>query len=81
MTFFAYILKSLKDEIHYYGSTSNLENRLKIHNSGKSKFTKGHRPWKIIYSEKFNTRSEAMMRELFFKSVDGNIWLKEKRII
>ncbi len=81
MPYFAYILLSLKDGIHYYGSSSNLNSRLKAHNSGKSKFTKGHRPWDIIYSEKFETRSEAMKRELFFKSIDGNIWLKKNRII
>ncbi|MCF6270963.1 MAG: GIY-YIG nuclease family protein [Melioribacteraceae bacterium] len=81
MIYFTYILRSLKDGIHYYGSTSNLENRLKIHNSGKSKFTKGHRPWEIIYSEKFETRSDAMKREMFFKSIDGNIWLKKNNII
>ncbi len=81
MIFYAYILLSLKDGIHYYGSTANLDIRLKAHNSGKSKFTKGHRPWKIIYSEEFKTRSEAMQREMFFKSVNGRIWLKDKKVL
>ena len=81
MHFFTYVLHSLKDGIHYYGSTSNLDSRLKVHNSGKSKFTKGHRPWEITYSEEFNTRAEAMQREMFFKSIDGNIWLKKEGII
>ncbi len=81
MHFFTYVLHSLKDDIHYNGSTSNLTGRLKVHNSGKSKFTKGHRPWEIIYSEEFNTRSAAMKREMFFKSIEGNIWLKKEGII
>jgi putative endonuclease len=81
MPYFAYVLHSLKDGIHYYGSSSNLSNRLKAHNSGKSKFTKGHRPWEIIYFEQFETRSDAIKRELFFKSVNGNIWLKKEGII
>ena len=81
MSYFAYVLHSLKDGIHYYGSSANLSDRLKTHNSGKSKFTKGHRPWEIIYSEEFNTRAEAMQREMFFKSIDGNIWLKKEGII
>jgi putative endonuclease len=81
MVYFAYVLLSLKDGIHYYGSSSNLSSRLKSHNAGKSKFTKGHRPWELIYSEEFETRSEAMKRELFFKSIDGSIWLKENGII
>jgi predicted GIY-YIG superfamily endonuclease len=29
----------------------NSEARLKEHNAGKNRFTKGHRPWKIIYTE------------------------------
>ena len=81
MPYYTYILRSLKDGIHYYGSSSNLKSRLKSHNAGKSKFTKGHRPWEIIYFEEFETRSDAMKRELFFKSIDGNIWLKRKDII
>ena len=81
MSYFSYVLYSLKDGIHYYGSTSNLEKRLKVHNSGKSKFTKGHCLWKIIFFEEFASRSEAMKREMFYKSIDGNIWLKGKGII
>jgi len=81
MKYYSYILLSKKDGIHYYGSTSNLEKRLKSHNSGQVKFTKGHRPWKIIYSEIFNSRSEASKRELFYKSIDGYNWLKKENII
>ena len=81
MLFHTYILISQKDGIHYYGSTSNLDSRLKAHNSRNVKFTKGHRPWEIIYTEEFSSRSEAGKRELFFKSIDGCIWLKRKKII
>lgn len=65
MKYFAYILRSLKSNIHYYGSTSNLDGRLSVHNSGKVTFTKPHKPWTIIYFEEFETRSEAMKRERF----------------
>ena len=79
--FYAYILKSLKDGGFYYGSTNDLVGRLKNHNSGKVKYTKGHKPYVLHYKESFNTRREAMAREKFFKSIDGYIWLKSKRII
>ena len=79
--FFAYILKSLKDQSYYYGSTNNLPNRIKIHNSGKVKYTKGHRPYTLHYYEEFRTRKEAFTRERFFKSIDGYKWLKSKGII
>ena len=79
--FYAYILKSLKDGGFYYGSTDDLEERLKIHNSGKVRYTKGHKPYVLHYNESFNTRKEAMAREKYFKSIDGYIWLKSKGII
>ena len=69
--YFAYVLKSLKDNSFYYGSTGNLEKRLHEHNSGKVRYTKGHRPWILHYSEKYDTRTEALKRELFFKSIEG----------
>ncbi len=79
--FYTYVLLSGKSGIHYYGSTENIDDRLNAHNSGKVKFTKAHRPWELIYSECFSSRSEAMKRELFFKSIDGYKWLKAKQII
>ncbi|MGB5927048.1 MAG: GIY-YIG nuclease family protein [Cyclobacteriaceae bacterium] len=55
--FYAYILKSQTTGKYYYGSTKNLDERLKYHNRGKVRSTKGGRPWAIHYSEEFETRS------------------------
>ena len=79
--FIAYILKSEKDNTYYYGSTNDISSRLKYHNSGKVRYTKGHLPYKLHYSESFESRSEAMARERFFKSIDGYNWLKKEKII
>ncbi len=79
--FYTYILKSDKDNTHYYGHTKDLKRRLKEHNSGKVRYTKGHLPYKLIYTEEFCSKSEAVKRELYFKSVEGYKWLKEKKII
>ena len=79
--FFTYILKSEKDNTYYYGSTNNLEDRLKNHNSGKVRYTKGHLPYKLHYFEEFKSRSESMQRERFFKTIEGYNWLKDKGII
>ena len=79
--FYAYILKSLKDQKYYYGHASNLDLRLKQHNYGKVKATKGRRPLIIHYFEAFSTKTEAIKRELFFKSIDGYIFLKQNKII
>ena len=49
------------------GHTNNLKKRLNLHNKGKgAKFTRG-RSWKVIYSEKFLTKREAMSREYYIK--------------
>ncbi|MFA5806161.1 MAG: GIY-YIG nuclease family protein [Melioribacteraceae bacterium] len=45
----SYILKSIQDNSFYYGSTDNLDRRLKEHNHGRGKYTKDHHPWKIHY--------------------------------
>ncbi|HKJ79227.1 MAG TPA: GIY-YIG nuclease family protein [Prolixibacteraceae bacterium] len=81
MSCFAYILKSEYDGTYYYGSSKDLGARLKSHNSGKSRYTKGRRPWKLVYSEKFENRGEAAKREKFFKSIEGYCFLKENTII
>ncbi|MDZ4665157.1 MAG: GIY-YIG nuclease family protein [Bacteroidota bacterium] len=75
---FVYILKSLKTSRYYYGSTNDLTNRLNLHNAGRVKSTKSFKPWILHYSEKFETISLARKRELFFKSIDGYLWLKIK---
>ena len=51
----------------YVGYTNNLKKRLNLHNSGKgAKFTRGI-SWKVVYSEKFSTKKEAMSREYYIK--------------
>ena len=69
MTYFVYLIGNNRREklITYVGYTNNIEKRIKLHNRGKgAKFTKG-RAWKIIYYEKYETKSEAMLRECYIK--------------
>jgi predicted GIY-YIG superfamily endonuclease len=39
------------------------------------KATKASRPWKIIHSEKFKIREEAITRERYLKSGVGREWM------
>jgi len=69
MSFFVYLLanKKYKRITTYVGYTNNLKKRVKLHNEGKgAKFTRG-RKWKIIYYEKFTTKTEAISREYYIK--------------
>ena len=66
--FIVYFLKSLQTNRLYIGYTSNLESRLKYHNSDRSRSTKNGRPWEIVYTEKFTSKTEALQRERFLKN-------------
>jgi len=44
---YIYVLRSLKSKIYYVGMTKDVKTRIKEHNTGKTKFTKGHRPWEL----------------------------------
>jgi putative endonuclease len=81
MPYFVYILKSEVSKNSYVGHTANLEKRLLEHNNGKSMATRNKRPWKLIYHEEFQIRSEAISREKYFKSVTGRLGLKAQGII
>ena len=80
MIFETYVLISQKDSIRYIGSGENATERLRRHNKGDNKFTKGHRPWKLVYREQYPSKSEAMGREKFLKSGQGRKWLDENGI-
>ncbi len=67
---FIYILKC-SDETLYTGYTNNLEKRIEAHNAGKgAKYTRGRRPVKMIYSEKFRSKSKALKREWEIKKME-----------
>jgi len=74
MKYFVYILENAKGR-HYVGITTETHRRLIEHNKGSAKSTRPFGPWKMIYTEKFKTRSEACKREWHLKNSEGR---KEK---
>ena len=74
-----YVLYSEKYDRIYIGETSNLIERFKSHNRlGKKGYTMRFRPWTVILTEFFDTRSEARTREKSLKQGQGRQWIKEK---
>ena len=69
--FTVYIIRSESTGRYYIGFTSNIADRLKHHNSGASKFTKGKGPWILVYSENFKEKGDAWLRERKIKSYRG----------
>jgi len=55
----------------YVGSCLNIKRRFNDHKYGKVRSTKGMRPLKLIYIEKYSFRKQAYDRELFLKSGIG----------
>jgi len=67
MKYTVYILESERSGKYYVGSTSDVDARLERHNQGRSKYTKSGIPWRLIFTERYATRSEAVKRELQIK--------------
>ncbi len=75
---YTYILKC-SDNSFYTGYTTDLENRLKTHNEGLgAKYTRGRLPVQLVYYETFETKSEALKREIAIKKLTKS--QKEKLI-
>jgi putative endonuclease len=74
--YFVYVIRSKERHYTYIGMTSNLERRLKEHNEGKNKTTKPYKPFFLVLSEQFETRTEAREREKYFKSGIGRDYIK-----
>ena len=76
--YYTYVLKSEVADTLYKGYTHNLEKRVGQHNNGLVNFTSKYKPWRLVYFEVFATKTEAILRERFFKSGKGREWLKNK---
>ncbi len=77
MAYFVYAIKSEVDGRIYVGMSEDVERRLSEHNKGKTRSTKGYRPWIKIYQEALPSRADARKREVFLKSGQGKEYLKK----
>ena len=74
---YVYVIKKRNGKI-YIGCTTNLRQRLKMHNSGMNKSTKGH-DWELIYYEAYKSGKDARRRERSLKKSGQAIrWLKDR---
>jgi putative endonuclease len=64
------------DGSFYTGSTNNLAKRFAAHLVGTaSKYTRSHKPIKVIYSQELESRSVALKREAEIKK-----WTRKEKI-
>ena len=79
--FTVYVLFSIRYNKIYIGYTGNLEQRLLSHNElGKKGWTIKYRPWTLIYTENFETKQQALLKEKQLKSGKGREWIKNELI-
>lgn len=66
---YVYILRCADDSL-YTGWCRDLDKRLALHNAGKAaKYTRSHRPCKLVYYEEISDMSEALKREIAIKKL------------
>jgi len=64
-----YVLRCKTGQL-YTGCTTDLERRVREHNSGTgSKFTRSRLPVTVVYTEQLGGRSEALRRERAIKAM------------
>lgn len=82
--YYTYVILT-KDNTLYCGYTDDVEKRYQAHVDGKgAKYTRAHRPLKLIYTACFDTKSEAMKEEYrikHLKKADKIAFLRELNII
>ena len=76
MMYYVYILENDTGG-HYIGSSESIETRLKRHNQNSVRSTKNKGPFKVVYKEAFNTKTEARQRENEFKKYKSIRYLKD----
>ncbi len=69
--YFVYVLQSRKDNGYYIGYTADLDQRLKEHNSRKTRSLRHRLPLDLIYLEEFKSKRDAKARECQIKSWKG----------
>jgi len=68
MTYHVYILLSLSNGSYYIGYTKDLNKRFLQHNKAKTGYSAKKIPWELVYSESFDDKTEAILRERFIKA-------------
>jgi putative endonuclease len=75
---FTYIIESETTQKWYYGSTSDLTQRLENHNNGLTISTRNRGPWRFIFVRPFETKKEAAEFEQYLKKTRNKVYIKKE---
>jgi putative endonuclease len=72
MVFKVYILYALKHDKLFTGMTASLIDRMSSHNGDDADdWTSAYKPWILVHMELFDDEAEALLREQYFESQEG----------
>jgi putative endonuclease len=75
--YFTYIIYSDRIDKYYTGYTHNLALRIERHNNGWGNFSSKGIPWKLVYSEKFSRKTDAIKRENQIKKMKSRKYIED----
>lgn len=76
MPYWVYVIKSQLDHSYYTGSTPDVGLRVERHNLGWGRSTKAKRPWVLIHTEQYATKTEALRRERQIKRMKSRKYIE-----
>jgi len=77
--YYVYLIKSqINSEKTYIGYTTDLDERLKKHNSGSSVYTADFRPWRLVASIGFDDKQKALEFERYLKVGSGHAFAQKR---
>ena len=79
--YYVYILKSVKDGSYYTGFTSDLESRIKKHNSGLCDYTSSKIPFELVWHCCFRDKDKALHFEKYLKSGSGFAFARKRLVL
>ncbi len=77
MAYYVYIIQSELAGTYYVGSSQDPEKRLEKHNRPHKGFTARKQPWKLVYKEAFESKTEALQRETYLKKLKSRKFLDD----
>ena len=76
---YVYLLQSIRNpNQRYIGITSDISDRLKAHNEGRSPHTSKFKPWELITYIGFSNESKAVEFEKYLKSGSGRAFARKR---
>ena len=74
---YVYVLRSIKDQMFYIGSTNDLQRRVAEHQAGKNISTARRLPMELLYFEGHRCKEDTIRREKYFKTTKGKVTLRQ----